>query len=116
MWLTGKLAPDFKTIADFRKDNGPAIQTACSQFIVLCRELGLLAATYVPKPYTSGSKAACRFGKYDFLYQPEDNSYQCPGGQTMTYRYMSVEHGRDALSDQTPQERQNRDEPLGSRL
>ena len=47
MWLTGKLAPDFKTIADFRKDNGPAIQTACSQFVILCRELGLFARTMV---------------------------------------------------------------------
>ena len=273
MWLTGKLAPDFKTIADFRKDNGLAIQTACSQFIVLCRELGLFtrtmvaidgakfkavnareknftrgkltrrigqieqsiekylqsldatdlqdgdaadakterlkekiaamrekmaelvqlkdvltaspekqisltdpdsramatstkagmvgynvqtvvdtehhmivahevtnivsdkvqltkmvkqgqaaigrkdievfadrgyfsgneimateklgAITYVPKPYTSGSRAAGRFGKHDFLYQPDDNSYQCPGGQKMTYRFMSVEQGKD---------------------
>ena len=41
MWLTGRLAPDHKTIANFRKDNGPAIQAACSQFVVLCRELGL---------------------------------------------------------------------------
>lgn len=41
MWLTGKLAPDHKTIANFRKDNGPAIQTACGQFVVLCREIGL---------------------------------------------------------------------------
>jgi transposase len=41
MWLTGKLAPDHKTIANFRKDNGVAIQAACSQFVVLCRELGL---------------------------------------------------------------------------
>ena len=273
MWLTGKLTPDFKTIADFRKDNGPAIKAACSQFIILCRELGLFArtmvaidgakfkavnareknftrgkltrrigqvensiekylhgldatdlqegnaadakterlkekitsmrekmaelkdmkvqlaaspekqisltdpdsramatstkagmvgynvqtvvdiehhlivahevtnivsdkvqltkmteqgrsaigrkdikvfadrgyfsgaeimtteklgaTTYVPKPYTSGSKAAGRFGKHDFLYQAEDNSYQCPGGQKMTYRFMSVERGRD---------------------
>lgn len=47
MWLTGKLAPDFKTIADFRKDNGVAIQMACSQFIVLCRDLGLFARTMV---------------------------------------------------------------------
>jgi transposase len=47
MWLTGKLAPDFKTIADFRKDNGPAIQSACSQFVTLCRELGLFARTMV---------------------------------------------------------------------
>ena len=43
MWLTGRLAPDFKTIADFRKDNGPAIQAVCAQFIALCREIGLFA-------------------------------------------------------------------------
>jgi transposase len=41
MWLTGRLAPDFKTIADFRKDNGPAIRAACRQFIGLCRKVGL---------------------------------------------------------------------------
>jgi transposase len=41
MWLTGRLAPDFKTIADFRKDNGPAIRAACRQFIALCRRLEL---------------------------------------------------------------------------
>ena len=43
MWLTGRLAPDFKTIADFRKDNGPAIRAACRQFIALCRRLDLFA-------------------------------------------------------------------------
>ena len=43
MWLTGKLAPDHKTIADFRKDNGPAIQAACAHFVVLCREIGLFS-------------------------------------------------------------------------
>jgi hypothetical protein len=37
MWLTGRLAPDFKTIADFRKDNGKAIRSVCRQFVVLCR-------------------------------------------------------------------------------
>src|SRR5215813_2358981 len=36
MWLTGRLAPDFKTIADFRRDNGRAIRRVCSQFVVLC--------------------------------------------------------------------------------
>jgi transposase len=41
MWLTGRLAPDFKTIADFRKDNGPAIRAACRQFVGLCRKVGL---------------------------------------------------------------------------
>ena len=43
MWLTGRLTPDFKTIADFRKDNGPAIRGAYRQFIALCRQLGLFA-------------------------------------------------------------------------
>jgi transposase len=43
MWLTQRLAPDFKTIADFRKDNGPAIRATCRQFIALCRRLDLFA-------------------------------------------------------------------------
>lgn len=43
MWLTGRLAPDFKTIADFRRDNGPSIRAACARFIVICRQLGLFA-------------------------------------------------------------------------
>jgi transposase len=47
MWLTGRLAPDHKTIADFRKDNGPAIQAACAQFVVLCRQIGLFGAALV---------------------------------------------------------------------
>jgi transposase len=37
IWLTGRLTPDFKTIADFGKDNGPAIRSACRQFVALCR-------------------------------------------------------------------------------
>jgi len=47
MWLTGRLVPDHKTIADFRKDNGPAIRKVCARFVVLCRRLGLLAAASV---------------------------------------------------------------------
>ncbi len=43
MWLTGRLVPDHKTIADFRKDNGPAIRKVCARFVTLCRQLGLLA-------------------------------------------------------------------------
>ena len=42
MWLTGRLAPDFKTIADFRRDNGRGIRQACSQFVAICRKLKLL--------------------------------------------------------------------------
>lgn len=47
MWLTGRLAPDHKTIADFRKDNGPAIRKVCAQFVELCRQVGLLATASV---------------------------------------------------------------------
>src|SRR5437870_10812700 len=47
MWLTGRLMPDFKTIANFRKDNGPAIRNVCRQFIVLCRRLDLFSQVIV---------------------------------------------------------------------
>jgi transposase len=47
IWLTGHLAPDFKTIADFRKDNGAAIREVCRQFVALCRKLDLLSAASV---------------------------------------------------------------------
>src|ERR1700756_4944241 len=47
MWLTQRLAPDFKTIADFRKDNGPAIRATCRQFIALCRRLDLFTQAIV---------------------------------------------------------------------
>jgi transposase len=42
IWLTGRLAPDFKTIADFRRDNGAAIRRVCREFVLLCREMNLL--------------------------------------------------------------------------
>src|SRR6266436_4020751 len=47
MWLLGRLAPDHKTIADFRKDNGLALRKVCARFVELCREMGLLAKASV---------------------------------------------------------------------
>jgi transposase len=47
MWLTGRLAPDFKTIANFRRDNGPAIRAVCGQFVELCRRLKLFTKAIV---------------------------------------------------------------------
>jgi transposase len=47
MWLTGRLAPDHKTIADFRKDNGRAIRQVCARFVALCRGMGLLTQASV---------------------------------------------------------------------
>ncbi len=53
MWLTGRLVPDHKTIADFRKDNGIAIRKVCARFIALCRMIGLLTQ---PSVAIDGSK------------------------------------------------------------
>lgn len=47
MWLTGHLTPDFKTIANFRKDNGKAISNVCRQFVVLCQRLGMFSEALV---------------------------------------------------------------------
>lgn len=47
IWLTGRLTPDFKTIANFRKDNGAAIRKVCSRFVMLCRQLNLFSAAMV---------------------------------------------------------------------
>jgi hypothetical protein len=47
MWLTGRLAPDFKTVANFRRDNGSAIRAVCDQFIELCRRLNLFTKAVV---------------------------------------------------------------------
>src|SRR5216684_7548464 len=56
MWLTGRLVPDHKTIADFRKDNGRAIRQVCSRFVVLCRTMGLFS----PKLSSRSTAASSR--------------------------------------------------------
>ncbi|WP_232429373.1 transposase [Noviherbaspirillum autotrophicum] len=53
MWLIGRLAPDFKTIANFRKDNGKGIRNVCRQFVLVCRKLDLFTEALVT---ISGSK------------------------------------------------------------
>lgn len=47
MWLTGRLAPDFKTIADFRRDNGKGIRNVCKRFVVVCRPLNLFTQAII---------------------------------------------------------------------
>jgi transposase len=59
MWLTGRLVPDHKTIADFRKDNGRAIRRVCARFVVLCRTIGLFTeASVAIEQSTAGSPRA----------------------------------------------------------
>src|SRR6201987_55172 len=57
MWLTGRLVPDHKTIADFRKDNGRAIRKVCVQFVALCRQMGLLTNVAIDGPARRWSAA-----------------------------------------------------------
>src|SRR6202171_5000198 len=57
MWLAGRLVPDHKTIADFRKDNGPAIRKVCAQFVAVCREIGLLTKASVPSTAASSKRS-----------------------------------------------------------
>ncbi len=59
--------------------------------VLACQALGV--TPFVPKPLTSGAKAHGRFGKQDFVYNTEDDTYRCPAGERLTYRYTSVEKG-----------------------
>jgi transposase len=60
MWLLRRLAPDFKTIADFRRDNGRAIIGACRVFVTLCREAGLFSARLIALDGSKFRAAASR--------------------------------------------------------
>jgi transposase len=59
--------------------------------VVACEAAGV--TPIVPKPLTSGAKADGRFGKPDFIYQPETDAYRCPAGEQLIWRYTNVEHG-----------------------
>ena len=59
--------------------------------VLACEPLGV--TPYVPKPLTSGAKAEGRFGKQDFVYIAEDDTYRCPAGERLTCRFTSVEEG-----------------------
>ncbi len=60
--------------------------------ILACDEAGI--TTFLPKPQTSGSQAAGRFGKRDFHYIPEDDEYRCPAGERLKWRMTTVEKGQ----------------------
>src|SRR5262245_26851463 len=83
MWLLGRLAPDHKTIADFRKDNGRAIRQVCARFVALCRVIGLLTETSV---VIDGSKFKA-VNNRDSGPAPLLLSQSCPGCTTITSGY-----------------------------
>ena len=81
MWLTGRLAPDFKTIADFRRHNGTGIRSVCRRFVVLCRELRLFSQAIVAidgSKFKAVNSRDCNFtaGKIDKRQQQIEQSIQ----------------------------------------
>jgi transposase len=61
--------------------------------ILECHEAGITVT--LPKPMTSGAKAAGRFGKQDFVYLPDEDVYRCPAGERLKYRYSNEEDGKE---------------------
>ena len=60
--------------------------------IKACEDAGITVT--LPKPMTSGAKAAGRFGKQDFVYIATEDVYRCPAGERLTYRFQSEEDGK----------------------
>ena len=94
MWLTGRLAPDFKTIADFRKDNGPAIRATCRRFIDLCRRLDLF----------SHAVAAIDGSKFKAVNNRDKNFTKAKLKKRMDQVEASIEHYMTALETADRQE------------
>ena len=88
MWLTGRLVPDHKTIADFRKDNGRAIRQVCARFVALCRALGLFTEASVA---IDGSKFKAvnnrdkNFTRAKMQRRQNGNRRPCPFGRSHTW-------------------------------
>ena len=92
MWLTGRLAPDHKTIADFRRDNGPAIKRVCGQFVLLCRRLGLFGEAVVA---VDGSKFKA-VNNRDQNFTPAKMQRRLAEIEAAVARYMAELDGADA--------------------
>jgi len=92
MWLTERLAPDHKTIADFRKDNGQAIRKVCREFILLCRRLELFSQSVVA---IDGSKFKA-VNNRDKNFTPEKMKRRLQELETGIARYLAQLDSADA--------------------
>jgi len=101
MWLTGRLAPDFKTIANFRRDNGAAIRAACSQFVVLCRQLSLFGQATVA---IDGSKFKA-VNNRDRNYTEHKASKRIEQVEASIERYLAALDRADREASDVPQAR-----------
>jgi transposase len=104
MWLTGKLAPDFKTIADFRRDNGEAIRSACKAFVAICRGLGLLCGGVVA---VDGSRFKA-VNTRDKNFTPGAVRRRIEQAETSIARYLQALDTADRQEDETAQLRSTR--------
>ncbi len=96
MWLTGRLTPDFKTIADFRKDNGPAIRATCRQFVLLCRKLDLFSEALVA---VDGSKFKA-VNNRDRNFTPSKLRKRIEQIEASIARYLSAMEAADRHEDE----------------
>ncbi len=92
MWLTGRLTPDHKTIADFRRDNGEAIRKVCSRFVLLCRHMGLFGDAVVA---IDGSKFKA-VNNRDRNFTPAKMQRRLAEIEAAIARYMAEMGGRRA--------------------
>jgi transposase len=92
MWLTGRLGPDHKTIADFRRDNGEAIRKVCSRFVLLCRRMGLFGDAVVA---IDGSKFKA-VNNRDRNFTPAKMQRRLAEIEAAIARYMAEMDGADA--------------------
>jgi transposase len=99
MWLTGRLMPDFKTIADFRRDNGPAIQATCRQFVLLCRQLKLFSEAVVA---IDGSKFKA-VNNRDKNYTPAKLKRRIEQVEASIARYLSAMDAADRQEGEVAQ-------------
>ena len=99
MWLTGRLAPDFKTIADFRKDNGPAIRATCRRFVLLCRELDLFSEAVVA---VDGSKFKA-VNNRDKNFTPHKLQKRIEQVEASIARYLAAMEAADRHEDEVLQ-------------
>jgi len=109
MWLLGKLAPDFKTIADFRRDNGQALRAACAAFVAICRDIGLLTGGVVA---VDGSRFKA-VNTRDKNYTPGAVRRRIEQAEASIERYLEA---LDAADRQEGEEAQLRGDRLKDRL
>jgi transposase len=104
LWLTGKLVPDFKTIADFRRDNGEALRAVCRQFVILCREIGLIGGGMVA---VDGSRFKA-VNTRDKNYTPGAIRLRMEQVDASIARYLGMLDTADRQEDQVAELRVNR--------